>query len=151
KTSPAITSLANFAAHGPLMRDMIDPTLVPLGGAVPSPDLLPAQKLARLGASIVRAEPLAGISYDPAPGCPRPRRELSRRSLDWGCALEPDDFIVTTGATEALFLALQAVTAPGDTVIVESPTYHGLLNVLAQLKRRVIAIPTAADGIDLAG
>jgi Transcriptional regulators containing a DNA-binding HTH domain and an aminotransferase domain (MocR family) and their eukaryotic orthologs len=35
--------------------------------------------------------------------------------------------VITNGATEAINLALRAVTQPGDTVAVESPTFYGLL------------------------
>lgn len=148
KRAPAETGLKAFDALMPMARDMIDPSLVPLGGAVPSPKLLPLDKLARITSSIVRHATEASMSYDPAPGCPRLRKELSRRSLEWGCSLKADDFIITTGASEALNLALQATTRPGDTVLVESPAYYGLLHIIAQLKLKVIAIPSSArDGI----
>jgi DNA-binding transcriptional MocR family regulator len=37
------------------------------------------------------------------------------------------------GATEALMLCLRAVTQPDDVVVVETPTYFGLLHVLEAL------------------
>ena len=39
--------------------------------------------------------------------------------------LSPEDILVTHGCIEALNIALRAVAQPGDTVAVESPTYHG--------------------------
>src|SRR6185503_13097735 len=73
-----------------------------------------------------------------------------RRSLDWGCALQADDFLITIGGTEALSLALRAVCKPGDTVVVEAPTYFGLTSILRELKLKALAVPVhCADGIDL--
>lgn len=150
KHKARVTCLSGFASFLSMTDDMVDPSLVPFGAAAPGDDLLPLDKLSRLTASIVRRSPGAAMKYDPAPGCFHLRKQLSRRSLDWGCSLSPDDFLVTVGASEALHLALLATTKPGDTVIVESPAYYGTLNLMAQLKLRAVAIPTSsATGIDV--
>jgi DNA-binding transcriptional MocR family regulator len=62
-----------------------------------------------------------------------------------GCVLAPDDIVITTGATEALLLAVRAVTKPGDTVAIESPTYYGILQVMRSLGLRALEIPTDPD------
>lgn len=147
---PVVSTLSRYTPMVSLMRDLANPALVPMGGAVPGHDLLPARRLARIGASLLRRQPATCNAYDPAPGSLALRRELSRRSLDWGCGLSADDFVVTTGASEALQLALRAVTSPGDTVLVESPAFYGLLNIIAQLRLKVVAVPAGPSGLDLA-
>lgn len=151
KRKPAVASLAGFAPMLAMAQDITNPALVPLGAAIPGDDLLPLEKLSQLTASMVRRNPSASSHYDPVPGCLPLRQELSRLSLDWGCPLEAEDFIVTLGASEALHLALLAVTKPGDTVLVESPTYYNTLNQLAQLNLKVLAIPASSgEGLDMA-
>lgn len=148
--SPAPQSLSAFTPLMSMVADITNPRFVPMGGANPGADLLPGAKLARIVGSLSREQPNAAINYDPVPGCPRLRHEISRRSLDWGCYLQPDDFILTNGATEALFLALSAVAQPGDTVICETPIYYGLLNIFSQLKLHVLAIPSRDEnGLDV--
>lgn len=147
---PQARSLAKFPPLMSLVHDVVNPSFVPMGGGHPSAELLPGRKLARTMASLARLHTHATVTCDPAPGCARLREELSRRSLDWGCYLTPDDFIVTNGATEALFLALSAVARPGDTVMVESPTHYGILNILSQLSLKAVAIPSRLqEGLDL--
>ena len=51
--------------------------------------------------------------------------------------------MITNGATEAINLALRAVTRPGDTVAVESPTFYGLLQILESLNLRVLEVPAS--------
>jgi DNA-binding transcriptional MocR family regulator len=71
--------------------------------------------------------------------------------LRWGHALSPEDIAITCGCTEALTLALKAVSQPGDTIAVESPTYFGLLHALEALDLKAFELPTdATTGIDLA-
>lgn len=148
RIAPSSQSLNEFPPMMAMISDISNPRFVPMGGANPSADLLPAKKLSRIIGSIAREYPSLAVAYDAVPGCPRLRHEISRRSLDWGCYLQPGDFVLTNGATEALHLALAAVTQPGDTVIVESPCYYGLLNILSHLKLRVVALPTdARDGL----
>jgi len=150
KKKPSVSALNGFSSMLEIARDMLDPSLIPLGGAVPGDALLPLEKLAQISSSMARRFTKTAVNYDPAPGCLPLRKELSRRSLDWGCSLDADDFLITLGASEAIHLALLAITKPGDTVLVESPTYYGTLNLLAQMGRKVIAIPSSAcDGMDM--
>ncbi|HEX8297457.1 MAG TPA: PLP-dependent aminotransferase family protein [Chthoniobacteraceae bacterium] len=125
------------------------PNVVPLGAGVPSEALLPTAKLNRLLASAARNHGVAGINYDMPPGCEPLRRQLARRSLDWGCHLAPEDFIGTCGGTEALLLSLRAVTKPGDIVAVESPSYFGTIQAIESLGLKALEIPTdPRDGLD---
>src|SRR5262249_15679005 len=112
--------------------------------------LLPGVKLTRTMAAIGRRLGPKSIDYDPVPGSVALRRELARRSLEWGCALKAEDFVVTVGATEALSLALRATCKPGDTVVVESPTYFGLASMLRELQLKALPVPMhSSDGVDL--
>src|SRR5258705_431342 len=69
------------------------------------------------------------------------RRQIARRSLDWGGHLTPDEIISTSGGTEALGLCLRAVTKPGDVVAVESPTYFGVLQAIEEHGLKALEIP----------
>ena len=101
---------ADFHPSIPIVRDLVNPDLVPLGGAIPSPDLLPGTKLSRIVGMLAREHTAESISYDPVPGSLKLRREISRRSLDWGCHLSSEELLIVNGATEGVHLALRAVT-----------------------------------------
>lgn len=78
------------------------------------------------------------------------RSVLARRALTAKAHLPAEKIVITHGATEALTLALRAVTQPGDTVAVESPTFYGLLQMLESLHLHVREVPaTAQSGINL--
>lgn len=127
-----------------------DPHIVPFGAAYPSPELLPTDKMNRILSSIARGAGGAGISYDPPPGLPALRRQIARRSVEWGVALAAEDVITTVGAMEALNLCLRAVAGTGDTVAIESPAYYGLLQLIESLGIQAIEIPAhPRSGMDL--
>lgn len=123
-------------------RVMRDPKTLGLGHAIPGLDLLPIASLNRIANRIVREQPTALHSYNAPQGSEVLRHEVARRSIEAGCSFSPDDLIITNGATEALNLALRAVTQPGDIIAIESPTYYGFLEILESQHLKALEIPT---------
>lgn len=121
------------------------PDLVPFGIITPHPDFLPTAKLNRVLAQVVRRHPEASQSYDALEGFHDLRVQIARRALIAGCSLTPDEIVVTNGAQEAVHLALQAVTEPGDIVILESPAYFGFFEALESLHLRALELSTCPD------
>ena len=133
-----------------LLEHAADPSLVPLGCAIPSADLLAAGRLDRFLAQAARHRGIQCNTYTAPKGDYGLRRQLAQRAARWGCALSPEDLTLTCGCTEALLLALQAVTRPGDTVAIESPTYFGLLHTIEILNLKALELPTDPFlGVDL--
>lgn len=124
--------------------------IVPFGSAFPSPNLFPLDRLRRaLVSSTRRLEPWNMVE-DLPPGNLRLRREIAKRYLRQGLAIATDEIVLTHGAMEALNLCLNAVTRPGDAVVVESPTFYVALQALQRLGLRAIEVPThCREGIDL--
>ena len=125
--------------------------LTPLGSAFPSADLFPLSKLARAMAAGLRSLSPARIVEDLPPGNERLRRQIALRYARAGVEIDPDEILITNGALEALTLSLQAVTRPGDAVVVESPTFYAALQALERLGLKAIELPCdRATGLDIA-
>jgi DNA-binding transcriptional MocR family regulator len=144
REAPARVSISPGVAA--LVHAMQDPTVLALGATVLAPELLPLRALNRTLSAIARSSATAGVSYGAVRGVATLRRQLARRSAAWGTTLDQDSLLVTVGAMEALVLALRAVTAPGDVVAVESPTYFGVLQILDMLALRAREIPCRPEG-----
>ncbi len=136
---------ANFRAGdivAEVVRSANQPGSIPLGSALPDPQLLPSGKLNRILRSEIRRDPCHSSSYVFPPGVESLRRQIARRSLAYGCNLPPSEIVVTSGAMEALNLSFRAVARAGDVIAVESPTYFGVLLAIQSLGMRAIEIPT---------
>ena len=92
--------------------------------------------------SISRSQPLLSGAYAPPAGMLTLRRQVARWYVHAGCTLSPDDVVITSGALEAIHICLRAVTQPGDTVALESPTYWGILQTIEMLGLKALEIPT---------
>jgi len=133
-----------------LYRSMRDPSIVPLGAACLSADLLPLTRLNQSAVVATRTSAGGGALYDPLPGNATLRTHIARRAVDHGASVRRDDVIVTSGAIEAIQLCLRAVAKPGDAVVVERPTYFGGLRLLEEIGLRAVEVPThPAMGMDL--
>ncbi|MEU4428016.1 PLP-dependent aminotransferase family protein, partial [Actinoplanes sp. NPDC024001] len=71
---------------------------------------------------------------------------------DWfareaGGGLRADDLVICPGGQPALASALRALASPGDTLLVESPTYLGALAAGHAAGLRVVPVPADADGV----
>lgn len=133
-----------------------DPAMISFGSACPQGDLFPLERLRRALASRARRSQETLGHYGLPPGSEALRRAVARRALEWGCRLDYRNLITTNGCMEAVNLCLRAVTQPGDTVALESPTYFGFLQILQALGLRALEIPTdprsgvSLDALELA-
>jgi DNA-binding transcriptional MocR family regulator len=137
---PAPVACADLVQR--VTEESVQRDVVPLGAAVAAAEYLPTEALNRLLARAVRRYPVQACQYDFPPGCARLRLEVARRLIDAGCRCGADDLLITSGATEAVMLCLLAVTRPGDTVAVESPSYYGVFQLLEALALRVVEVCT---------
>jgi len=74
------------------------------------------------------------LGYTEAPGSPALRNEIAA----WYDSVTPHEVIVTTGAEEAIFIAMQVLLKPGDDVIVQMPAYQSLYEVPGSIGCNVI-------------
>ncbi|MDO9422468.1 MAG: PLP-dependent aminotransferase family protein [Herminiimonas sp.] len=125
--------------------------VIPFGSAFPSPLLFPWGRLGRVMSSALKnMDPWSTVD-DLTPGNANLRRQIALRYMVEGFHVHPDEIVITNGALEALNLCLLAVARPGDSVIVESPTFYAALQSLERIGLQAIEVPThPREGIDLA-
>lgn len=125
------------------------PDLIQLASSHPHSQFLPIRQLQRSVGRMMRLEPdLCSAQMAPS-GLPALRRQIAIRMLDTGCQLTPEEILITLGCQNALTLALQALTQPGDYIAIESPTYDGVYQAAFALQLQVIEIPCTPQGMDL--
>lgn len=123
--------------------------IVPLNGAFTSPALYPNQRLNNLVREVLRDRPHHAGELIMPPGDPELRRQIAKRMGLAGAPTDPEHVVITSGAMDAITLALRVVCQPGDTVLVESPTYFGLLQAIEYLGLKVVEVPNRPGvGID---
>lgn len=108
------------------------------------PDFNPPERLIELVDKQLKA---GRNQYAPMTGVPALRTAIAARLADrYGIDRDPDSEItVTSGATEALFCAVQAVVGPGDEVVVFDPAYDSYEPAVTLAGGTVIHVPLMAS------
>lgn len=108
------------------------------------------EDLSRIARRAVKQVAGSLFNYDLPQGQLMLRQQISRMLVQQhGLEVTPDNLIVTNGSKQGLSLVVHYYVKPGDWVIVESPTWHGMLSLLYNMGAKVIGIPMTAAGMNL--
>ncbi|MFH8256687.1 PLP-dependent aminotransferase family protein [Streptomyces roseolus] len=118
------------------------PGVVEFNGGYLHPSLQPERALA---AALARAGRRPGAWGRPPSDGLTELREWFAREIGGG--VTGAEVLITAGGQSALTTALRALAPPGTPVLVESPTYPGMLAVARAAGLRPVPVPTDADGI----
>ncbi|HEV8250708.1 MAG TPA: PLP-dependent aminotransferase family protein [Gaiellaceae bacterium] len=114
--------------------------IVSFAGGFPDPATFPVARLRELFAEL---DPTA-FQYTPTAGLPGVRDFIAGR-LD--PRPEEGGLMVTSGSIDALELFGKAFLDPGDTVVVEGPSYMGAIMSFQSFEADVVAVPLDEDGL----
>jgi GntR family transcriptional regulator/MocR family aminotransferase len=140
---PEIVSRAERWALPADRRDVVN-----LARMQPSPDLLPEESFRRCMARVFATHGTDAMSYAPAEGVKELRELIASELVGRGVPAAASDILVTSGSQQALDLVARTLVNPGETVLVESTTYAGALDVFAAAGARIVSCACDADGPD---
>lgn len=121
------------------------PEVIDLNGGYLHAALQPERALA---AALARAGRRPGTwSRPPVEGLAELRDWFARDIGGPGGSLSASDVLITAGGQSALTTALRALAAPGSPILVESPTYPGMLAAARAAGLRPVPVPVDADGV----
>ena len=89
------------------------------------------------------------FGYGPPLGLTLLRQQVRKRLGLLGIQVQPEQILTTQGASHGLDLLVRTLLKPGDEVLVESPGYYNLYNLLRLHGVRMLEVPRTADGPDL--
>ena len=72
---------------------------------------------------------------------------LGPGSGGWAWTPQPDRILITNGTAHAIFLALATVVRPGDVVLTEELTDHGVIGLANVLGFTLRGLPTDREGL----
>ena len=139
--SSVSTELATILAGAP-------PGVLSLAGGFPNPKTFPTTEIAEIVTRLMRDDPGVALQYTAPEGIPSVREYLrDRQEQLQGRRPELEELMVTSGGMECIALTCRGVLAPGDTVVVEAPTYLGALMAFEHAGLAVEGVPMDEDGL----
>lgn len=101
----------------------------------------------RLYQAVIQAIQNGQNQYAPMQGLPKLRELiLSGVNQRYGVNWQMDEITITSGASQAIFTAIQALVHPGDEVVVFDPSYDCYKPAIQLAGGKVVAVPLKAPG-----
>ncbi len=123
-------------------RRIIDLSLTITGPRMPAAVLSAA--FVKIGR---RNDLLDYVGYFAHPGIEEHREVLAAAMHELGYAPSAENMLITNGAQHAMVMAFGATSAPGDIVLTESATYHGMKALAEFARLRIVGVEMDHEGL----
>ena len=121
--------------------------LISFSYGLADPDLFPRDDLLAATAAVLEQDAAEALNYGPSfAGL---REQIVVRLRATGIEAEDDNVLVSYGSGQILALLPQVFVDPGDTVLIEGPSFMGAVRHFTDAGARLVTVPTDAQGMDV--
>lgn len=148
--APAPLSPGSRSAVGSLaeiMRLAHRPDVLSFAQAAAAPETFPVRAFGRALQAVIRRYAAASFDYGATEGEAALRDQLAVFLTLRGVQVPPERILVINGAQQGIDLVLRALVRPGDTVLVEQPTYLGMVERMQVQGLRLVGVPIDEQGL----
>jgi len=122
--------------------------VITFSGGFPDPATFPADSLAAIATRLITEDPGVALQYSATEGLAGVRDYVTDRlAAVQGQRPESAELMITSGGIDCLELTAKTYIDPGDSVVVEAPTYLGAIMAFRGYEADVHGIPVDSDGM----
>ena len=137
-------------AIGAILQAAADPKIISFAGGLPAPELFPVKEMKAAVDKVFEEHGQEAMQYGAAKGVTALREVIQQHVKEKeDVDSELDNVLVTTGSEQALDLVGKAFVDPGDTVLVEQPTYLCALDVFRSYGANFASVEMDEDGMKM--
>jgi DNA-binding transcriptional MocR family regulator len=145
--SRGMEQLARFPRRERLVTDHPEP--VDFAALFPDESYFPVPAFRMLVNRLLIRRGREVLQYSAPEGDPGLRAAIARELSKAGALVGQDDIVVVNGTQQGIDLLLRLFIDPGDSVLIESPTYSSILPALGFYGAKLVEVPMTPDGLDL--
>ena len=137
-------------AVGAILQAAADPKIISFAGGLPAPELFPVKEMKAAVDKVFEEHGQEAMQYGAAKRVTALREVIQQHVKEKeDVDSELDNVLVTTGSEQALDLVGKAFVDPGDTVLVEQPTYLCALDVFRSYGANFASVEMDEDGMKM--
>lgn len=137
-------------AVGAILKAAADPKIISFAGGLPAPELFPVEEMKEATDKVYAEHGQQALQYGAAKGVTELRELILKRVKEKeNVDAKLENVMVTTGSEQAIDLVGKAFVNPGDTVLVEEPTYLCALDVFRSYGANFVSVPMDDDGMKM--
>ncbi len=132
-----------------LLKLTARPDMISFAGGLPDPALFPVEEYREAMGQVMAAHGQQALQYSTTEGLTELREALVQHLAGEGieCPDGIENVILTTGSQQALELTGKLFIAPGDTILVEAPSYLGAIQAFSLRQPRYEAVEMDGQGL----
>lgn len=132
---------------GDIMAMTGDSGIISFAGGIPASNLYPVEILKTIQTELFTTANQELFLHSPVEGYYPLRESISHLLRQRQIAASPKDVVVLSGSQQGLDFAARIFIRPGDTVLVEEPTFFGAIQIFRSAGARVIGVPIDQEGM----
>ena len=129
-----------------IFKVIAQPGMISFAGGNPSLEALPDQQVSELAQYVLAHDGKAILQYGATEGYP-PFVESLKSYVADQLGVSVPAVLPVTGSTQAMDLLCKALLDPGDTVLVENPSFLGNLQCLKLYQANLVTVESDEDGL----
>jgi len=124
------------------------PDVISFAGGFPDPSWF-LDEIEEIGREIFRDKKGMALQYGPVPGMSNLREYVAQRMASRSMGVAAENILIISGALQGLDLACRVFVDPGDTVVVEAPTYLGAISTIESYEACIASVPCDENGLNV--
>ena len=144
-----LASKMKASAIREILKLVQNPEVISLAGGMPDPATFPTEGLNEVVKQILAKNSACALQYSSTEGL----TELREFILNWLAEAKEkaglDNIMITSGSQQGLDLVSKVLLNPGDTLIVELPSYLAALNAFRSYGGEMVGIPMDDEGMQI--
>jgi DNA-binding transcriptional MocR family regulator len=137
--------------HGSLIELIMDEQLKKdtyfLAGGLPATEAVPKEAFRQISSELLQDKHLNVLSQSPVSGVSQLKKQIKQIMWHRGYESKVDEYLITSGSQQALDLIFRAFLQPGDTVLIEEPSFFGVIELLKHYGAHIVSLPMDKEGM----
>ncbi len=123
------------------------PEVISFAGGLPAPATFPVEEMRRSLDRVLTARGREALQYSTTEGFAPLREWIARRIGTPEAPVSAEEVLIVSGSQQGLDLLAKVLVDPGDTVLVETPTYLGALQSFSLFDPNYVSVDSDEDGL----
>jgi 2-aminoadipate transaminase len=123
-------------------------SVISFAGGLPAEEYFPLAAVSEAFQRVIQKGNSA-LQYGITEGYTPLREAICHRMAKKGMHVTPNEMLLTTGSQQAIDLLTRVYIDPGDTILVEKPTYLSAIQVFKAKEAQLYSVESDQDGMDL--
>ena len=123
------------------------PEVISFAGGLPAPATFPVEEMRRSLDRVLTTRGREALQYSTTEGYAPLREWIAKRIGTPKAPVSAEEVLIVSGSQQGLDLLAKVLVDPGDTVLVETPTYLGALQSFSLFDPNYVSVDSDEDGL----